>query len=256
MRISLQRFCGSDFSSIKDFWVNTFSSEIFLDSESQSKKIWIQIFQPRILIWKWKESESEKSEFRFFRLGFWSRKISTKKTSKEISTKKSLQRNSYQKSQKSSTLDQTNFEKQFLPKNPCRESIYPKKIEEKSLPTNLCREIRTKNLRRVIGWLWTGQTLKRNFFQIISLDESFFKKKSTINLYQKISLEKSEDNFSTKNCLKRNLFQTNFNRNLYQKSIGRNISTTKSLKRNLYNTIFKRNPYQKIFQNIILPKYT
>ena len=39
VRISLQRFCGSDFSSIKDFRVNTFSSEIFLDSESQSKKI-------------------------------------------------------------------------------------------------------------------------------------------------------------------------------------------------------------------------
>ena len=133
--------------------------------------------------------------------------------------------------------------------------FYQKNRQTKSLPKILCREIRTKNLRRVIGWLLTGQTLKINFFQRISLDESFSEISLKINLYQKISLEKSEDNFSTKNCLKSSLHQTNFNRNIHHKSVGRNISTTNSEKRNLYNTIFKRTPYQKIFENIILPKY-
>ena len=58
----------------------------------------------------------------------------------------------------------------------------------------------------------------------------------------------------SKNSLKRNLCQTNSSRNLYQKSIGKNISTTNSLRRNLYKTVFKRNPNQNIFDEQIYPK--
>ena len=113
-----------------------------------------------------------------------------------------------------------------------------------------------------------------------------YKKNSESNIYSKISKETflakrlesgissrdlcqkiSENSFakiswklSTKNSLKRILCQTNSSRNLYQESIGRNISTTNSLKRNLYKTFFKRNHNQKIFeeknyQKKNLPKY-
>ena len=169
----------------------------------------------------------------FFRLGFriqknlWRESIYSKIFDwREVTTTKSLQRNPHQKSQKSNwvTLDQNTLKRNFI-QNLWRESIYPKIFEEKSLPKNLCRKIRTQTF-------WRDIPAKK-------LERGISTKKSLKTFYQNLF----EDNFSTKNCLKRNLFQTNFNRNLYQKSNGRNISTTKSLKKHLYTTIFTRNPY-------------
>ena len=61
--------------------------------------------------------------------------------------------------------------------------ISTKKRQKKSLPKNLCRDIRTKNLRRVV--LSTKQTLKNSFFQRIPEEKVFTQKKLKRNLPKK-----------------------------------------------------------------------
>ena len=90
------------------------------------------------------------------------------------------------------------------------------------------------------------QRISKETFPAKSLERGIPNKTKSKHFWQNLF-----DNFSTKNSLKRHLYQTNFGSNLYRKSIGRIISTTNSLKGNLYKTIFKRNPYQKIFQEKI-----
>ena len=168
---------------------------------------------------------------------------------------------------------------QFAQTKLWRENKYRKFFEETSLPRILCREIRTENIRRVIPVQpnfeekllptssWRENCLPRIFWREITAKKyvTKFSAKESLKRHSLPKAWKEEsprkkwkhvcqnrfDNFSTKNSLKRNLYQTNCSSNLYRKSIGRNISTTNSLKGNLYKTIFKRNLYWKIFQEKI-----
>ena len=129
-------------------------------------------------------------------------------------------------------LVQTNFEEKLLPKIP-EEKVFTKKFSKR----NHCQKICDKVL---------CQRISKETCPAKSLERGISTKKKSKHFWQNLF-----DNFSTKNSLKRHLYQTNFSSNPYRKSIGRNISTTNSLKGDLYRTIFKRNPYRKIFQEKI-----
>ena len=182
---------------------------------------------------------------------------------------------------------------QIVPIKILKRQYLPKKIEEKSLTKNLCIEICTKNRRRVI--LYQINLEKHKYSKKYSEGKTFIYQKSLKrnhyqNIYPKISKEtflanRLERGICTERkwehvcqnlfedsiakTLWRNLCQTNSSRNLFQKSIGKNISTTNSLRRNLYKAVFKRNLtkihlmkkstpkklYQKIFEDKIRPEY-
>ena len=187
---------------------------------------------------------------------------------------------------------------QIVPIKILKRQYLPKKIEEKSLTKNLCIEICTKNLRRVILYQINLEKHKyskkysegKTFIYQKSLKRNHYQNISETNIYPKISKEtflanRLERGICTERkwehvcqnlfedsiakTLWRNLCQTNSSRNLFQKSIGKNISTTNSLRRNLYKAVFKRNLtkihlmkkstqkklYQKIFEDKIRPEY-
>ena len=157
-------------------------------------------------------------------------------------------------------LEETHYSNKNSEEEVCTENIWREIIARKSQQRNPRRKSQNSNSCPTKFWRETSSNkyLKRKFFT-----KKFLKRNHCQKICDKAWKEESPrkkskhfwqnlfDNFSTKNSLKRHLYQTNFSSNLYRKSIGRIISTTNSLKGNLYKKKIKRTPYKKNYQEKI-----
>ena len=150
--------------------------------------------------------------------------------SKDIFTKKDLQINSQKKS-----LTNKPWKKHIIQTKTLKRKYVPKIFEEKSLPENLCREIRTENLRRVIP---VQTNFEANFFA-----KKYLKRKCLPRSLKDITTKKYVTKFSAKEPLKRHSLPKAWKEESPTKqneTIFGKISLTISLPRTLCREIYTK----------------
>ena len=136
--------------------------------------------------------------------------------------------------------------------NKFQQKPLPKKYWNKKMPKKYWKFLKRNHCQKICDKVLC-QRISKETFPAKSLERGISTKKKSKHVCQN-----RFDNFSTKNSLKRNLYQTNFSK-LYRKSIGRNISFDKlpqgkSLQINFQKKPLPKNISGKNLQNKYLTK--